>query len=220
VSIRVVVADDQDLVRLGVAGLLDAEDGIEVVGTAKDGEDAVRLVRELRPDVVVMDIRMPVLDGIDATERICHDPDLVGTRVLVLTTFDLDEYVYAALRAGASGFLLKDSRSETLIDAVHVIADGEALLSPAATRRLIARFGAAPGSAAVPPQFKSLTSREREILQMVAKGLSNEEITQQLTISHATVKTHVSHVMTKLGARDRAQLVTWAFEWGVVTPGM
>jgi len=220
VSIRVVVADDQDLVRLGVAGLLDAEDGIDVVGTAKNGEDAVRLARELRPDVMVMDIRMPVLDGIDATERICRDPDLVDTRVLVLTTFDLDEYVYAALRAGASGFLLKDARSETLIDAVRVIADGEALLSPAATRRLIARFGTAPGSAAVPPQFSSLTSREREILQMVAKGLSNEEIAQQLTISHATVKTHVSHVMTKLGARDRAQLVTWAFEWGVVTPGM
>ena len=219
-SIRVVVADDQDLVRLGVAGLLDAEDGIDVVGTAKNGEDAVRLARELRPDVMVMDIRMPVLDGIDATERICRDPDLVDTRVLVLTTFDLDEYVYAALRAGASGFLLKDARSETLIDAVRVIADGEALLSPAATRRLIARFGTAPGSAAVPPQFSSLTSREREILQMVAKGLSNEEIAQQLTISHATVKTHVSHVMTKLGARDRAQLVTWAFEWGVVTPGM
>lgn len=219
-SIRVVVADDQDLVRLGVAGLLDAEDGIEVVGTAKDGEEAVRLAGELKPDVVVMDIRMPVLDGIDATERICRDPDLVGTRVLMLTTFDVDEYVYAALRAGASGFLLKDSRSETLIDAVRVIADGEALLSPAATRRLIARFGAAPGSGAVPPQFESLTGREREILQMVAKGLSNEEIAQQLTISHATVKTHVSHVMTKLGARDRAQLVTWAFEWGVVTPGM
>lgn len=219
-SVRVVIADDQDLVRAGLAGLLGAADDIEVVGTAADGAQAVEITRESHPDVVVMDIRMPVLDGIEATRRITAAPDLRDVRVLVLTTFDADEYVYAALRAGASGFLLKDARSETLIEAVRVIAAGDALLAPAATRALIERFGKATDAPVAPPEVRALTGRETEVLRLIARGLSNSEIAQELVISPATAKTHVSHVMTKLGARDRAQLVAWAFEWGVVRPGM
>lgn len=219
-SIRVIVADDQDLVRAGLAGLLASEPDIEVVGQAPDGGRAVELARQIRPDVVVMDIRMPGMDGIEATRRIAADTELSETRVLVLTTYDADEYVFEALRAGASGFLLKDARAEVLIDAVRVVAAGESLLAPSATRRLVERFVSSPVAVVAQPRLDALTERECEVFALIAKGLSNDEIAETLVISPATAKTHVSHVMTKLGARDRAQLVTWAYEWGVVSPGL
>jgi DNA-binding NarL/FixJ family response regulator len=219
--IRVAVADDQALVRGGFVVLLESASDIEVVGEAADGAEAVALVGRERPDVVLMDIRMPEMDGLEATRRIAGTPATASTKVLILTTFDLDEYVFDALRAGASGFLLKDTLPVDLLSAVRVVADGDALLAPKVTRRLIEQFAAAPavGPTAVHPGIADLTEREREILLAVAGGLSNAEIAETMFISHATAKTHVSRLLTKLGARDRAQLVMIAYESGVVTPG-
>jgi DNA-binding NarL/FixJ family response regulator len=218
--IRVVVADDQALVRSGFVVLLRSA-GIEVVGEAANGIEAVELVRLERPDVVVMDIRMPEMDGLEATRRITSDDATAATRVLILTTFDLDEYVFDALRAGASGFLLKDTLPDDLLAAVCVVAEGEALLAPKVTRRLIEQFVQQPETVPIAPSpgLDSLTDREREVLEAVAHGLSNAEIGEQLFMSHATAKTHVSRLLTKLGARDRAQLVMLAYETGVVAPG-
>jgi len=217
--IRVVVADDQAAVRAGFAALIAAEDEMEVVGEAGDGRAAVDLARRLLPHVVVMDIRMPRLDGLEATKLICDDPTLVDTRVLVLTTFDLDEYVYTALRAGASGFLLKDAGPAELLRAIRVVAAGDALLAPGVTRRLITEFAARPDSRTVPAEARYLTERENEVLRLVAAGLSNNEIADRLVISALTAKTHVSRILRKLHCRDRAQLVTLAYETGLVTPG-
>ena len=220
--IRVVVADDQQLVRSGFSVLLRSTPDIEVVGEAADGIEAIDVALRELPDVVLMDIRMPGKDGLAATRALSADPRAAGVRVLVLTTFDLDEYVFEALRAGASGFLLKDTRPEDLLEAVRVVASGEALLSPTVTRTLIAEFLKQPAGA--PPAamrsiVESLTSREVEVLAAVARGLSNAEISAELFMSHATAKTHVSHLLQKLDARDRAQLVVAAYEAGVVSPG-
>ncbi len=218
--IRVVVVDDQVLVRSGFAVLLRSAPDIEVVGEAGDGREAQAVVRRERPDVVLMDIRMPEVDGVDAARQITADSTLEGTRVLILTTFDLDEYVFAALRAGASGFLLKDTLPDDLLAAVRVVAAGEALLSPGVTRKLVAEFLRRPGVALGPvPGLEHLTDREREVLTEVARGLSNAEVAEALFISPATAKTHVSRLLTKLHARDRAQLVVAAYEGGVVQPG-
>jgi len=219
--IRVLVADDQALVRAGFRALLDDAGDIEVVGEAGDGQEAVELARSARPDVVLMDIRMPVLDGLEATRRIVADELLAGVRVLVLTTFDLDEYVYEALRAGASGFLLKDTPPADLLRAVRVVAEGDALLAPSVTRRLIAEFAAARRRAGPPARIDlaALTEREREVMALAGAGLSNEEIAERLVVSPATARTHVSRAMVKLGARDRAQLVVFAYESGLVSPG-
>jgi DNA-binding NarL/FixJ family response regulator len=217
--IRVLVADDQAAVRAGFAALIAAEDEMQVAGEAADGREAVDLARRVLPQVALMDIRMPRLDGLEATRLICADPNLDGTRVLVLTTFDLDEYVYAALRAGASGFLLKDAGPAELLQAIRIVAAGDALLAPSITKRLIAEFAARPDPRQRPPEIAELTEREREILSLVAAGLSNEEIASRLVISPLTAKTHVSRVLGKLGCRDRAQLVTFAYETGYVTPG-
>jgi DNA-binding NarL/FixJ family response regulator len=217
--IRALVADDQQAVRAGFAALLETQTDITVVSTAANGEEAVQLNHEHRPDVVLMDIRMPVLDGIAATRRICVATGDAGPRVLVLTTFDLDEYVYDALQAGASGFLLKDAPPETLFEAVRVVAAGDALLAPAITRRLIAEFARLrPPQRTRPDDLDALTRRELEILSLVAAGLSNHEIAQRLVLSNETVKTHVSHVLRKLGLRDRAQAVVVAYESGLVVP--
>jgi DNA-binding NarL/FixJ family response regulator len=217
--ISVVLADDQALVRAGFRLLLETEDGFEVRGEAADGAEAVRLARAHRPDIVVMDIRMPGLDGLAATREITADPALAGVRVLVLTTFDLDEYVFAALRAGASGFLLKDTEPVELLRALRVIAGGEALLAPAVTRRLIAEFVARPDQRRLDTSvLPELTDREREVLALVAAGMSNDEIAEHLVISPATARTHVSRILTKLPARDRAQLVVLAYESGLVVP--
>jgi DNA-binding NarL/FixJ family response regulator len=214
--IRVLIADDQALMRTGFRMILDAEPDIEVVGEAIDGADAVRRFRDLGPDVVVMDVRMPTLDGIEATRRLAAlDPP---ARVLILTTFDLDEYVYEALRAGASGFLLKDRPSEELVAAVRVIAAGDALLAPSVTRRLIEEFARRAPSVAR-AQLAALTDREREVLVLIAKGLSNIEIARSLYVAETTVKTHVGRVLHKLGVRDRAQAVVLAYESGLVQPG-
>jgi DNA-binding NarL/FixJ family response regulator len=213
VTIRVVVADDQQIVREGFAALLETQDDITVVGRAADGEEAVRVCGEQRPDVVLMDVRMPGVDGIEATRR------LAGTRVIILTTFDLDDYVYDALSAGASGFLLKDAGAERLFEAVRVVADGEALLAPAVTRRLIAEFARQrPRVRPAPERLSELTPRETEVLRLVAEGLSNTEIAERLVLSDETVKTHVSRVLFKLGLRDRTQAVITAYESGLVTP--
>jgi len=218
--IRVLLADDQTLVRTGFGVLLDRTDGIEVVGEAADGAEAVAAARELRPDVVLMDVRMPRMDGLEATRRILSDPTLAGTRVLMLTTFDLDEYVFEALRAGASGFLLKDVDADELRRAVRVVVAGDSLLSPSVTRRLIAQFVAERPRAPRPTtQLDDLTQREREVLVLVAGGLSNAEIAERLVITHATAKTHLSRILLKLGARDRAQLVMLAYESGLVRAG-
>jgi DNA-binding NarL/FixJ family response regulator len=219
--IRVVVADDQALVRSGFTMLLSGESDLEVVGEAANGAEAVALVASERPDVVLMDVRMPVMDGLEATRRISSDPSLSETKVVVLTTFDLDEYVHDALRAGASGFLLKDTLPSDLLQAVRVVAAGDALISPKITRRLIAEFARRPepGSATASAALDSLTQREREVLETIARGHSNAEIAEQLYVSHATVKTHVSRLLMKLGARDRAQLVMLAYESGIVAPG-
>ncbi|WP_130344994.1 response regulator transcription factor [Herbihabitans rhizosphaerae] len=217
--ITVVLADDQKLVRAGFRVLLDTEDGFQVCGEAENGIAAVALAREHRPDVVVMDIRMPVMDGLQATRSITSDPELAGVKVLVLTTFDVDEYVFEALRGGASGFLLKDTDPTELLHAIEVVARGEALLAPTVTRRLIAEFVASPGQRRVDTSVLSeLTEREREVLAMVAGGLSNDEIAGELVISPATSRTHVSRIMTKVRARDRAQLVVLAYESGLVAP--
>ena len=219
--IRVAVADDQALVRSGFAVLLRSADDVEVVGEASNGREAVELARRAGPDVMLMDIRMPEMDGLDATRHITSEQATESTRVLILTTFDLDEYVFEALRAGASGFLLKDTLPDDLLAAVRVVADGEALLAPKVTRRLIEQFVQQPVAAPIEPHpgLRLLTDREREVLAAVARGLSNAEVAEQLFMSHATAKTHVSRLLTKLGARDRAQLVMLAYEAGVVVPG-
>ena len=219
--IRVAVADDQALVRSGFAVLLRSAADIEVVGEASDGKEAVELAQREKPDVFLMDIRMPEMDGLEATRQITANDATAATHVLILTTFDLDEYVFEALRAGASGFLLKDTLPEDLLNAVRVVADGEALLAPKITRRLIEQFvqQPAPTTAEPNPGLEMLTDREREVLEAVARGLSNAEIGEQLFMSHATAKTHVSRLLTKLYARDRAQLVMLAYENGIVTPG-
>jgi DNA-binding NarL/FixJ family response regulator len=219
-SIRVVVADDQILVRAGFRLLVDSAADLQVVGEAADGAQAVELARRERPDVVLMDIRMPRMDGLEATRCIAVDELLAGVRVLMLTTFDLDEYVYQALRAGASGFLLKDTPPSDLLAAIRVVAAGDALLAPGITRRLIAEFARRPDPTRVAPAtLQALTDREREVLALVARGLSNSEIAERLVVSPATSKTYVSRMLAKLDARDRAQLVAIAYETGLVTPG-
>ena len=217
--IRVAVADDQPLVRAGFGALVAHADDLELVGEAADGIEAVAIARELRPDVLLMDVRMPHLDGIEATCRITADPDLADVRIVILTTFDLDEYVYGALRAGASGFLLKDAGPERLLDAVRVVAGGDALLAPSVTRRLIERFHTDVEARTDASSLHALPEREREVLTLVARGLSNAEIAARILVSHATAKTHVGRILTKLGARDRAQLVVAAYEAGLVIPG-
>jgi DNA-binding NarL/FixJ family response regulator len=219
-TIRVAVADDQPLVRTGFATIVAHTADLELVGEAGNGEEAVALARSKLPDVVLMDVRMPMVDGIEATGRITTDPTCEGVRIVILTTFDLDEYVYGALRAGASGFLLKDAAPEDVIAAVRVVAGGDALLAPSITRRLIERFAGLPAERRTDPQMLGrLTEREREVLILVAQGLSNAEIAARIFVSHATAKTHVGRVLTKLGAHDRAQLVMLAYETGLVTPG-
>jgi DNA-binding NarL/FixJ family response regulator len=215
---RVVLADDQDLVRAGLRLVIDRAPGLAVVGEAATGHDAIRVAREARPDVVLMDIRMPGLDGLAATRRIAADDRLSGVRVLILTTFE-DDYVFEALRSGASGFLGKGVRPDALIDAIRTVARGDALLSPSATRDLIARFLQLPDNEPVraSPVLATLTDREREVTALAADGMSNTEIAAQLTLSPLTVKTHVSHAMTKLGARDRAQLVVLAYQTGLAS---
>jgi DNA-binding NarL/FixJ family response regulator len=217
--IRVLLADDQALVRAGFKALLDAQEGMEVVGEAADGEQAVRLARELKPDVVLMDIRMPGTDGLEATRQIATDPGLCGVKVVMLTTFDLDEFVFGALRDGASGFLVKDTEPAQLVHAVRVVANGEALLSPTVTKRLISEFATYRRPVDPARDLAALTDREREIVALVASGASNDEIAEQLVVSPATVKTHVGRAMTKLRARDRAQLVVLAYESGLARPG-
>ncbi|AZM74583.1 DNA-binding response regulator [Streptomyces sp. KPB2] len=214
--LRVALVDDQALMRAGFRALLDAEDGIEVVGEAADGEQGVALVRAQVPDVALVDVQMPVMSGIEATRRIANDPDLAAVRVVILTNYGLDEYVFDALRAGASGFLLKDTEPADLLQAIDVVARGEALLSPSVTRTLIGEFVARPPDRATAPGLDTLTRREREVTALVARGLSNEEIAAHMVISPLTAKTHVSRAMTKLGARDRAQLVVFAYESGLV----
>jgi DNA-binding NarL/FixJ family response regulator len=216
--IRVVLADDQVLVRAGFRALLDAQDDIEVVGEAGDGEQAVRLATELAPDVVLMDIRMPGTDGLAATRRISADGQLADVRVVILTTFELDEYVFEAIRSGASGFLVKDTEPDELVQAVRVVAGGDALLSPSVTRRLIGEFAARAKAPHDTGGLDELTDREQEVLALVADGLSNTEIAKRLYLSPATAKTHVSRAMIKLRARDRAQLVVIAYESGLVRP--
>ena len=217
--IRVLVADDQAAVRDGFAALIDAQENMLVAGHASNGREAVDLCRRTFPNVVLMDIRMPVLDGLQATRLICTDATLERTRVLVLTTFDIDEYVYEALRSGASGFLLKDTPRRELLHAIEVIAAGDALISPRITRRLISEFAARRDPRTPPAALAELTERERDILTLVARGLSNEEIAGRLVISPFTAKTHVRNVMRKLDCRDRAGLVALAYESGLITPG-
>ncbi|MGH2451877.1 MAG: response regulator transcription factor [Candidatus Limnocylindria bacterium] len=216
--IRVVIADDQALVRAGFRALLAVEDDVEVAGEAEDGTSAVEVVTRLVPDVVLMDIRMPRLDGIEATRRIASDERLRSTRVVILTTFESDDNIFAALRAGASGFLVKDAGAVELLHAVRVVARGDSLLSPSVTRRLVAEFARRPADDRPPPELGALTQREREVMALVASGLSNDEIAERLVVSPATAKTHVSRIMGKLGARDRTQLVVMAYESGLVTP--
>ncbi|MEU8803974.1 response regulator transcription factor [Spirillospora sp. NPDC048819] len=216
-ELRVLVADDQALLRGSFRVLIDTAPGLRTVGEAGTGAEAVELAERERPDLVLMDVRMPEMDGIEATRRICDD--LAGVRVLILTTFDLDSYVYSALRAGASGFLLKDTPPADLLSAIRVVASGEALLAPSVTRRLIAEFVRRPGPAQPPPAgLDGVTEREREVLTLVARGLSNTELAEHLHLSPATVKTHIGHLLAKLRARDRAQLVIAAYETGLVRP--
>ncbi|WP_329123681.1 response regulator transcription factor [Streptomyces sp. NBC_01353] len=217
--IRVLLADDQSLVRAGFRALLDAQPDIEVAGEAADGDEAAAKASELRPDVVLMDIRMPRLDGLAATRRITGDPALGAVKVVMLTTFELDEYVFEAIRSGASGFLVKDTEPEELLRAVRAVVEGDALLSPGVTRRLIEEFAARSKAPAGASGLDELTEREREVMALVGMGLSNEEIARRLVVSPLTAKTHVSRAMVKLGARDRAQLVVLAYESGLVRPG-
>jgi DNA-binding NarL/FixJ family response regulator len=217
--IRVLVADDQAAVRAGFAALIASDGEMQVAGEAVNGREAVDLARRVLPQVVLMDIRMPQLDGLEATRLICSDPHLRATRVLVLTTFDLDEYVYAALRAGASGFLLKHAGPVELLNAIRTVAAGDGLLAPSITKRLIAEFASRPDPRHGIAELRELTEREREILRLVAAGLSNDEIARRLVISPLTAKTHVSRILRKLGCRDRAQLVALAYESGLVAPG-
>ncbi|MCX4904195.1 response regulator transcription factor [Streptomyces sp. NBC_00878] len=214
--IRVALVDDQALMRAGFRALLEAEDGIEVVGEAADGEQGLALVRAHVPDIALVDVQMPVMTGIEATRRIAADPQLSGVRVVMLTNYGLDEYVFEALRAGASGFLLKDTEPADLLKAIEIVAGGEALLSPSVTRTLIGEFVARPPDRAGCPGLECLTRREREVTALAARGLTNEEIAAHMVISPFTAKTHVSRAMTKLGARDRAQLVVFAYESGLV----
>ena len=216
--IRVVLADDQELVRAGFRALLAAEPDIDVVGEASDGAHAIRLARQLHPDLILMDIRMPGVDGLTATRQIVADPTLSEVRVVVLTTFELDEYVSEALRSGAAGFLVKNTGPAELIRGVRVVAAGEGLLSPSVTRRVIEQFAARTALPAPPRKLAELTDREREVVALVGTGLSNDEIATRLVVSPATAKTHVSRAMVKLGARDRAQLVVFAYEAGLVRP--
>lgn len=217
--IRILLADDQALVRAGFRALLDAQDDMKVIGEAVDGDDAVRLVTSLIPDVVLMDIRMPRCDGLEATRRISTDERLAQVKIIILTTFDLDEYIFEALRAGASGFLVKDTEPIDLIRGIQAVARGDGLLSPGVTRRLIAKFATLTSKTEPACDLEVLTEREREVMALVAGGLSNDEIAERLIISPATAKTHVSRAMVKLGARDRAQLVVFAYESGLVRPG-
>jgi DNA-binding NarL/FixJ family response regulator len=218
--IRVALVDDQQLVRAGFASLLDAEEDMTVVGEAADGREAVQLAGRARPDVMLMDIRMSGLDGIEATRRIVANPDLTAVHIVILTTFELDDYVFEALRAGAAGFLVKDTDAAELLRAIRVVAGGEALLSPKITRRLISEFATRTRDARPPPDLDRLTPREREVATLIASGLSNDEIADRLYMSPSTAKTHVARAMTKVGARDRAQLVIFGYEAGLVRPGM
>jgi DNA-binding NarL/FixJ family response regulator len=217
VSIRVLIADDEKLMRSGLRAILAAEPDIEVAGEAGDGLEAIASAERLRPDLVLMDVRMPNLDGLAATERLLAR--LEGVRVVMLTTFDLDEYVYEALRAGASGFVLKDAPADQLLTAIRVVAEGEALLAPSITRRLIAEYARRPRAAGRPDQLRELTERELEVMRLMATGLSNAEIAEHLVVGEATIKTHVSRILTKLGLRDRTQAVVLAYESGLVQPG-
>ncbi|MGW6012524.1 response regulator [Streptomyces sp. NPDC055210] len=218
--IKILLADDQRLVRAGIRGILDDEDDLQVVAEAADGQAALADCRELRPDVVLMDIRMPVMDGLEAARRITADERLAAVKVVMLTTFDLDEYVYGALRAGATGFLVKDTEPAELLQAVRVAVRGDALISPSVTRRLIAEFADRPDPARGPdPRLDALTGREREVMQLIAAGCTNAEIAAQLVVSPLTAKTHVSRIMAKLGARDRSQVVVMAYEYRMVSPG-
>jgi DNA-binding NarL/FixJ family response regulator len=217
--IRIVLADDQALVRAGFRSLIESEADLEVVGEASDGQQAIEMVTRFRPDVVLMDIRMPRLDGIEAIRRIVGDRRLAGVRLMILTTYETDEYVFEGLRAGASGFLVKDTEPAELLRAIRVVAAGDALMSPSATRRLIGEFAAAVPAAHPVPGLDTLTGREREVMTLVAAGLTNDEIAEQLVVSPATAKTHVSRVMGKLDARDRAQVVVLAYESGLVRAG-
>ena len=216
--IRCLLADDQPLVRAGLGTILQEEADLQVVGEASDGEEAVQMAATLTPDVILMDVRMPKMDGIEATKTISLRTP--GSRIIILTTFDLDQYVYQALKAGASGFLLKDMGADELVRAVRVVASGDALLAPSVTRRLIARFSAPGTSSEVPDAMKSLTEREREVLTLVARGLSNGEIAQKMFLGETTVKTHVAHILSKLDLRDRVQAVVMAYETGIVLPGL
>jgi DNA-binding NarL/FixJ family response regulator len=216
--IRVLLVDDQALIRSGIRSLLEAEDDIEIVGEAADGQHGVALVREYRPDIALIDVQMPVLDGIEATRQIVADDRLACVRVVILTNYGLDEYIFRALRAGASGFLLKDTEPAELLQALRVVMRGDALLSPAVTRKLVSEFVARPPDARSPAGLETLTNREREVLALVAHGLNNDEIAAAMTLSPTTAKTHVSRAMTKLGARDRAQLVVFAYQTGLVRP--
>ena len=216
---NVLIVDDQALVRAGFRALLDAEPDIAVVAEAGDGDEAIRLALETLPDVILMDIRMPNVDGLEATRRIAADPRLAAVRIIILTTFDLDEYVFEALRVGASGFLVKDTEPADLVKAVRAVAAGDALLSPRITRRLVEEFASRSKLPEIAPRLDVLTDREREVMVLVAEGLSNDEIAERLIVSPATAKTHVSRTMIKLGARDRAQLVVMAYESGLVRPG-
>ena len=216
--IRVLLVDDQSLIRNGIRALLDAEDDIEVVAEAADGREGVALALEHRPDIVLMDVQMPEMDGIEATRRIVADERLDGVHVVVLTNYGLDEYVFNALRAGASGFVVKDTEPADLLQALRVAVRGDALLSPAVTRRLISEFVSRPADVLPAADLELLTNREREVVTLVAQGLSNDEIAEQMVLSPMTAKTHVSRAMTKLGARDRAQLVVFAYQSGLVTP--
>lgn len=218
-TIRVALADDQALVRAGFRALLNAQDDIEVVGEAADGDEAVRVAREHTPDVILMDIRMPGTDGLAATATISADTSLSGVHILILTTFEEDEYVFEAIRAGASGFLVKDTEPAELVHAVRVVARGDALLSPGVTRRLIAEFATKAKKVQAPTTLDVLTDREREVVSLVGEGLTNDEIAARLVVSPATAKTHVSRAMIKLNARDRAQVVVLAYESGLVRPG-